>query len=175
MQKPLKTSFNRELLTMFLPVLSLAGFGLFLNNSRTSTPMSVANPGATMDHWRLTLRPNQTRTATVMDTSGVRLIFQGQPCVGVLNSTLQVAGAGGSTYSGGGSSISSGKVLSFTSLYAQGVARMNFSGYKLKWENKGMKLTIGQQVFDLSGGKHTIFVSPGGVAKIDLGRPYRAL
>ncbi|MBV9468406.1 MAG: hypothetical protein JOZ57_04120, partial [Abitibacteriaceae bacterium] len=149
---------GKDLLLLMLPAVALAGLGLVLHSrDMSTTPAKIpTNPAFGLPQWRLSLF--QDSTGTVVDTSGVKLIFPDLQTQGKGSgaSSLMMSGPGG-----GGLNMGIGQ-LRLASTYAQGVNTMTVNNHTCKFEDHGMKLTIDQQTFDLSDAKHTIIVPRSG-------------
>ncbi|MCZ6602723.1 MAG: hypothetical protein O6952_06940 [Planctomycetota bacterium] len=115
--------------------------------------------------WQFSLAPHNGKARIDMD--GVTLIFEGVPLVhppggnlGGASGSLVVAGAGTHritvTVAG----------RSFENSYADGVNTMTFESYTLMLRERGAKLQVGTQEFDLAQGKTTIIIAKDGTARI---------
>ena len=126
-------------------------------------PLAVDGCGR-RQNWHFALQPDSGKAKIDMDN--VTLIFEGVPfdhpaggIRGPTTGTLAIAGPGTAMIT----VTVDGK--SFKNSYADGVNTMSFEGHTLKLLDRGTKLRIGTQDFDLTGEKKTIVVGQDGTAQ----------
>ena len=116
--------------------------------------------------WQFTFRPHNGKASIDMDA--VMVVFEGVPLDhptggvgGGASGSLRVAGSGTAeiTVTVGGKALKNS--------YANGVNTITFAGHTLALVDRGRKLQIGTQVFDLSGEKKTIVVREDGSAVVE--------
>lgn len=110
--------------------------------------------------WKFTIKP--TPKGTVIDMDGVTLLFEG---VDALPEGASVGGGGGSLLVQG---MGWHKVMvavsgtTFVADFRQGENTMTFAGHTMVLAERGSKLHVGDEIFDLSQGKRRLIISSDG-------------
>jgi len=98
----------------------------------------------------------------MLDTDGVKIVFEAARWDGTASGSLQVGGEGRSSGKCGSSDST------FSDRYGDdpGVCTMSFAGHTLRLSEAGRVLTLGSRVWKLAGGKKTVLVERDGTSKL---------